>query len=324
MEEVDIRVSQTLVGKVQLDPAEIRGEGGEYDPRLVILIRVELQQQSPEHQIIITRLSASLHLDQNAFPNNQFASKTVYEPTYDMQMRSLYGSANVMRPEFRFSLTHAQLKVLENMRHESGKSLYLKLEPVITWNKHTVNNDSLSDPSRRTLGEHGWDTNFGLISELWFFWQSTIWPLRLDFTKMQWTTAIFPGMGYDNFRLIEVKLPASNTLVPVDAIDHFKDAQRDYDNTAHIECVMKLRLAHEAIEKHLKVQAHELGKAVTKALGWTPGSEQEQYLDGAWKALYVIACASHHTPSVKSLLPADAHAVLISTAVLLEYLAQLE
>src|SRR5258708_8173599 len=113
MEEVEIRVSQALVGKVQLDPAEIKGEGGEHDPRLVVPIKVELQQHSPGHQIIIVRLSASLHLDQNAFPNNQFASKVIYEPTYDMQMRSLSGSANTSRPELRFSLTPAQLKALE-------------------------------------------------------------------------------------------------------------------------------------------------------------------------------------------------------------------
>jgi hypothetical protein len=59
-------------------------------------------------------------------------------------------------------------------------------------------------------------------------------------------------------------------------------------------------------------------------LEWIPNSEQEKFLDAAWKALYVIANASHHTPSVKSLLPADAHIVLISTAAILEYLVQLE
>jgi len=108
------------------------------------------------------------------------------------------------------------------------------------------------------------------------------------------------------------------------AIEHFKEALQDYDRRLPPECIMKLRLAHEAVEKHLRVQAHELGKAVAKALEWTLGSEQEKFLDGAWKALYVIANASHHTPSVKSLLPADAHMVLISTAATLEYLSQLE
>jgi hypothetical protein len=38
----------------------------------------------------------------------------------------------------------------------------------------------------------------------------------------------------------------------------------------------------------------------------------------------VMANSAAHTPSVKSLLPADAHIVLLSTAAILEYLAQLE
>ncbi len=52
-------------------------------------------------------------------------------------------------------------------------------------------------------------------------------------------------------------------------------------------------------------------------------TEQAAFLDGAWLALYSMANASHHTPSTKSLLPADAHMVLIETAEMLEYLGQL-
>ena len=102
MEEVDIRVSNMGVGKVRLDPAEIRGEGGEHDPRLVIPIKVELYQQSPEHQIAILRLSAPLHLDQYPNHSNQFASTISYDTIYNMPLRSVNngpsnGSLGVVR-----------------------------------------------------------------------------------------------------------------------------------------------------------------------------------------------------------------------------------
>ena len=58
MEEADIRVSGLGVGKVRLDVAKIRGEGGEHDPQLVIPIDIELSQQPREHQIFLVRLSA--------------------------------------------------------------------------------------------------------------------------------------------------------------------------------------------------------------------------------------------------------------------------
>jgi hypothetical protein len=92
---------------------------------------------------------------------------------------------------------------------------------------------------------------------------------------------------------------------------------------------MKCRFALEEVEAHLpsRPQGHRIGSAITRVLGWldTPRlTEQAAFLDGAWLALYSMANASHHAPSTKSLLPADAQIVLIETAALLEYLGQLE
>lgn len=327
MEEVDIRVSSMGVGKVRLDPAEVLGEGGVHDPRLVIPIKVELYQQSPEHQIAVLRVSASLHLDQYPNHSNQFASTMSYDTIYNMPLRSVNNGPSNGSLDLCFSLTHAQLKALEDMRHQSGKNLYLRLDPVIAWNKHTGNSQGLAG-GVSTLGESGWDTNAGMFSDGAFFWLPSVGTLRLNLAAMDWVEKIFPGMGYDFFRLIEVKLPVSNALVPVEAIEHFKEAKQDYDRGMHRECLMKCRFALEEVETHLpsRPQGHRLGSAIARVLGWTDTprpTEQAAFLDGAWLALYSLANASHHTPSTKSLLPADAHMVLISTAEMLEYLGQL-
>lgn len=227
-----------------------------------------------------------------------------------------------------FSLTHAQLKALENMRHLAGKNLYLRLDPIIVWNEHKGNSQGIAG-GVSTLEEYGWDVNAGLFSEVAFFWLPSVGTLRLDVAAIDWAKKIFPGMGYDLFRLIEVKLPATNSLVPVEAVDHFKEAQYDYDRGLHRESLMKCRFALEEVEAHLpsRPQGHRIGSAITRVLGWpdTPRlTEQASFLDGAWLALYSMANASHHTPSTKSLLPSDAQIVLIQTAALLEYMGQLE
>src|SRR2546430_4623797 len=139
MEEADIRANSMGVGKVRLDLAEIRGEGGEHDPQLVIPIKIELYQQPREHQIFIVRLSASLHLDQNTDHSTQFASRVSYDLIYNIPMRSVNQGPSNGGLDLRFNLTHAQLKALENMRQQPGKNLYLRLDPVIAWNKHTGN-----------------------------------------------------------------------------------------------------------------------------------------------------------------------------------------
>jgi hypothetical protein len=328
MEESDIRLSQIGIGKVRLDPATIRGEGGEHDPRLVIPIKVELHQQPLEQQLILVCLSASLHLDQHPDQRNQFASKVSYDYIFNMSIRSVPGAPSNSDVELHFNLTHAQLKALEDMRHQPGKNLYLRLEPVIAWNKHTGNSH---DPVRgvSTLEESGWDGRVGMFSEFAFFWLPTIGTLRLELAAMNWAEKIFPGVGYDSFRLVEVKLPISDVLVPREAVEYFKEAKQDYDRGAHTECLRKCRFVLDEIERHLRPQPqrHRVGGAITRILGWpnapTP-TEQAAFLDSAWIALYSMTNAAHHTPSTKSLLPADARVVLISTAAMLEYLAQLE
>jgi hypothetical protein len=329
MEESAIRINQIGIGTVRLDLTAIRGEGGEYDPRLVIPIKIELHQQPLEHQIILAHLSASLHLDQYPDQRNQFASKVSYDLIYNMPMRSVIGGPSDSDLELHFHLTHAQLKALENMRHQHGKNLYLRLDPVIAWNKHTGNNHDPMPGGVSTLGEYGWDVRVGMFSDFAFFWLPAIGTLRLELAAMNWAEKIFPGVGYDSFRLVEVKLPVSDVLVPQEAVEHFKEAKQNYDRGAHSECLRKCRFVLDEIERHLspQPQAHRLGGAITQALGWpsTPRlMEQATFLDSAWLALYSMANAAHHTPSTKSLLPADARMVLISIAAMLEYLAQLE
>src|SRR5258708_38779263 len=112
MEEADIRANSMGVGKVRLDLAKIRGEGGEHDPQLVIPIDIELYQQSREVQIFIVRLSASLHLDQNTDNSTQFSSRVSYDLMYNIPMRSLHTGPSTGNLDLRFTLTHAQLKAL--------------------------------------------------------------------------------------------------------------------------------------------------------------------------------------------------------------------
>lgn len=326
-----ITISTMTVGKVRLDPTAIRGEGNEYDPRLVIPIKIELYQQPSEHQIAIIRLSASLHFSEAVGQNNQFTSTIHYDTTYNMPIRSVNYGTSESTPELHFNLTHAQLKALENMRHEPGKTLYLRIQPLIVQNEYdekpTYNRNATTGQAVSIVDD--WSRLTGISSRIAVFWISAIGMLRLNLAEMKWAEQIFPGMGYDNFRLIEVKLPVSDVVVPGEAVDYFKEAKMAYDRGDHTGCLEKCRYALDEVEKHLSPhpQGHALGTAITSVLGWssTPDlTEQAKFLNSAWVGLYSLANAAHHTPSRKSLLPTDAHMVLISLAAMLEYLAQLE
>lgn len=318
MSEANITLGSNItVGKVTLDPTEIKGVGGWHNPYLHIPIKIQLYAREKGERIALIRLTASLHLTELQDISNQFGARVSYDLIYNLPNRSLDGTnPSEGGAQLLFGLTHEQIKQLEDLRHEPNSNLYLRLEPIIVRLRQT-------EQAYLTLGNQ--QVNIGLQSDLEYLWLADIGALRIPTAEMKWAEKIFPGIGYDLFRLIEITLPSSSRFVPDGAIEMFEKARRDYDTTDYPGCVENCRHAIEAIEQHLSVppHTHKLGDAVAKALGWSTDSDQCKFLNRACQAYFGFTSAAHHYPSTISLLPADAHTALLSTATLLEYLGQL-
>ncbi|MFL5627520.1 MAG: hypothetical protein ACJ788_18230, partial [Ktedonobacteraceae bacterium] len=299
MSEANIMLgNQLTVGKVILNPEEIKGVGGWYNPYLHIPIKMQLYTREKEEQIALIRLTASLYLTENQDITKQFGAKVSYDFIYNLPNRSIIGSApSEGGAQLLFSLTHEQIQQLDELRHKPNSNLYLHLEPIIVRVRQTVQGSL-------TLGDQR--VGIGLQSDFTYPWLATIGTLRIETVKMKWAENIFPDIGYDRYRLVEVSLPTSNTLVPEQAIEYFKNAKKSYDEGNNQECLRVCRLALEEIKKHLKIQDHKLVTAVTKILGWPDQpelTEQAKFLNNTWLGLYTLANAANHTPSNLSLLP---------------------
>jgi hypothetical protein len=317
MSEADITLQGITVGKAILNLREIQGVGGWHNPYLHMPIKIQIFPTKKEEQIALIRLTASLHLTENPSPTNQFGARVSYDRVFNLPNVSPTGTApSEGGAQLLFSLTHEQIKQLEDLRHMPNSNLYLYLEPIIARLSGT-------EQAYLTLGDqkHG----IGSQSNLAYLWLATIGTLRIETAEMKWAENIFPGIGYDRFRLIEITLPSSSRLVPDGAIDMFEKARNDYDVANYNGCVEKCRFAIEAIEGHLSVPAHthKLGDAVAGVLGWSTDADQCKFLNLTCQANFKLTSAAHHYPSTISLLPADAHTALFSTATLLEYLGQL-
>ncbi len=309
MSEAAITIGNSLtVGKVILDPKEIRGTGGWFNPYLHIPIKIQMYVREQGEQIALIRLTASLHLKETKDVNNQFGARVSYDLIYNLPNRSTVGTnPNEGGAQLLFSLTHEQIKQLDDIRHEPNSILYLHLEPIIVRIRQAEQRVGISQQS-----------------DFVYLWLAEIGTLRIDTAEMKWADNIFPGIGYDRYRLVEITLPSSSRLVPDDAIEMFEKARHDYDAANYNGCVEKCRFAIEAIERHLSVPTgHKLGDAIAEALGWSTGAEQCSFLNQACKAYYSLTSAAHHYPSTISLLPADARTSLLAIATLLEYLGQL-
>ncbi len=316
MIEANITLHSIPVGKVILDPRGVQSVGDWHNPYLHIPIKIQLYAREEGEHIALIRLTASLHLTEYQDITNQFGAKVSYDLIYNLQNRSPIGTAPTEGDaQLLFSLTHEQIKQLDDIRHKPNSVLYLHLEPIIVRIRQT-------EQASLTLGNQQY--SIGLQSDFTYLWLAAIGTLRIETAEMKWTENIFPGIGYDRFRLIEIVLPSSSRLVPDDAIEMFEKARHDYDAANYNGCVEKCRFAIEAIERHLSVPTgHKLGDAIAGALGWSTGAEQCSFLNQACKAYYSLTSAAHHYPSTISLLPADAHTSLLAIATLLEYLGQL-
>lgn len=307
----------TPVGNVIVDPSKIKGVGGWSNPYLYIPIKIQMYGRKDGEHVALIRLTATLHLKENKDINNQFGDRVSYDLLFNMAHRSTVATKPAEGDvQLLFSLTHEQIKQLDDLRHTPGGELFLHLEPIVAALRQT-------EPAVLTLGEQR--TLVSQVSDFAYHWLASIGTLRIQTAEMKWAEDIFPGIGYDRFRLIEITLPSSSRLVPDNAIAIFEKARGDYDRADYNGCVEKCRFVIEAIESHLSVtpHTHKLGDAVAGVLGWSADTDQCKFLNLACQADFKLTSAAHHYPSTISLLPADARTAFHSTAILLEYLGQL-
>jgi hypothetical protein len=321
MSEMEIQLgSGPRVGKFSLNPRDVKGAGGWRNPYLYIPINVQIYPtQRAEEQIALINLTASLHLRESIDPTNYFASSINLNFINNLPHRSILGTAPTSSILYlHFNLTHEQIAQLDEFRRDTGASLYVQLEPTLV---RLINEDT----AYLTLGNK--QISIGQAAIFSHLWVAGVGSLRIDLAEVKWQEEVFPQIGYDQYRLVEVGMPVSSSLVPPKAIDAYKKALMEYDHQNNSECLAQCRFALDWVEKRLKVQRHELGTAITKELGWSAQpalTDQAQYLNASWLGLYILANAAHHVPSTQSLLPSDAHAVLLNLAVMLEYLVHLQ
>ncbi len=313
-----------IIGVISSDPTALRGEGGWYDPRLVVPLQITMYEQPLEHQIALLRLTASLHLSQRSSPENRFGPEVQLDLLEGFRCRSLPGDPNPCQQELRFNLTQQHVKELEDTRHRAvGNrfSIYIHLKGVVAWLRHTGN--SMGNSS--TIGEGGWDPNVGMYSELLPFWTTSITALSVDVEPSVWVGRVLPGLGYDRVRLVEVDFSGfpdeGEGVVPA----QFDKARQKYDAGDYASCVQECRGIRNAWEKAMgATQNKRITEVLAAKLGWPEKDWHTPMLDSIWKGYGVMVNAAHHPESTPSpVTAADARFCLFLAALLSEYVGRL-
>src|SRR5258708_32730840 len=188
MIEVSITLGiQLTVGKVILDPGEIRGVGDWYNPSLCIPIKIQLYPTIKSEQFALIRLNASLHLAQTQDVTNQFGAKVSYDLIYNLPIITpTWTAPSEERVQLLFNLTHEQIKQLEDLRHKPGSYLYLYLEPIIVRTRQI-------EQAYLTLG--GQQVGIGSQSDIAYLWLAAIGTLAIKTAEMKSAANILPGIA---------------------------------------------------------------------------------------------------------------------------------
>jgi len=320
-------LSNNGVGRVQVDPGTIRGEGGAYDARLVVPVSLEMFSRPVEQQLALIRLSGSLHTDQTALPQSRIGLPDSRALIHNMPVRTLPEGSMPHIVELRFPLSMPVIEKIERSRHASSDReavLYLQLEPILAWLRTTHGNPLTSatlqsDEGRNLAGR------FALHSEMSILWFPKIDPLWLAIDTSQWVSNVLPGLGYDRIQLIEVTLPpplphTANAEARFAALRQALDSRRYDDAVAASRDILSAWSGYLGASKQRTV-ASDVGQR----LGWPDGDRRYALLDSLWKALTDVANVPHHPEGqAQPFEPsaADARLQLLLTAAVSEYLAE--
>lgn len=324
--QVSISLSNQAVGRVQVDPATIRGEGGIHDARLVVPVLMEMSPQPIEEHLCVIRLSGSLHMDYTALPPSRTGLPDSQDLVYNMPIRSLLHESTLNTVELRFPLSMPVIEKLERHRHGSPERealLYLRLEPTLVLLRTTHGNVPVSAVPQAEVGQNH-AARFGLLSEMSIFWLPKIEVLRLVIDTSQWVDNVLPGLGYDRVRLVELTLPPS--LPPgVNAEARFAAFRQALDSGRYDDAVAASRDILRAWSGYLEASKQKpVATVVGKRLAWPEGDPRRSLLDALWKGLTDVANTPHHPEGqTQPFAPsaADARLQLLLSAALSEYLS---
>lgn len=326
--EGDIKAgSSRSVGRIRADPGLIWAEGGPLEPRLVITLAIEMFSRPASQMLALLSLAGTLHLGDPNNPTTQVGASATANLLPDFRVRSLPDGASTQTVQLRFQLSPLTVHRLETARHSAAEDsfeLHLKLEGPLAWLR-TTRGELLPTLGRAgsTSPDDPFDRQLGLHSELSVLWTTGIDTLRIQIDPSVWIRRVLPGLGIDNYRLVEIKFPPGLPDVGNAALV-FDEAQRSYDGRRYTECVAKCRAIIRAWNRQLGATTKiHLAQLVGKAQGWPSDDPRRALVDAIWQALLDSTNAANHPESQDDLYqatPQDARLHLMLTAVISDYL----
>lgn len=274
--------SNKTVGTITIEEARIRGEGGPFRPQLVLPVTVAMSVRPVKSELALTDLRASLRPSVDSFPQDtlgQIVTTGLFEGPIGWSRSDL---ENEHQMELHLPLSGIDIADIERRRHQDQNGrvhLGLFLQPVV----EGIRNFNQQQFGTENLDKGPWDEPaFGMYFQRFTFWTSKIQAIQLTVEMSQWVTSILPALGYNELRLIELRLPPS--LPGHDAaVVEFDKARLALDQRRYPECVAACRGLANIWNRLLDSnKSAPMGTVVGDKLGWPTGDPRREFITKTW------------------------------------------
>lgn len=312
-----------IVGEVSADGGALRGEGGPTKPQLVVPLTIRMNNAPADAMVALCLLRARLALDRDAPPQRTVARPATELLLENLPARSLPDGQNEHTVPLRFHLTHADIAALENHRHQHDAdlfTLYLDFDAVAAG----VTTYNQVGHRREVVANVPWPMRYGMLSQLFPFWNTGISELPLYVESSAWARDVLSGLGYDHVRHIEMRFPPPLPNHP-SAAREWDKARRALDDRRYDDCVAECRDVLAMWQKQLSAtKDHPIATVIAAERKWGGEDRRTDFLDCLWKAAIDVANEPHHPEGqvvAQHFDAADARLLLTLTAALSQYLA---
>jgi hypothetical protein len=309
MTTADIVSVNRRIGRLRIDASGVRGEGGALSPVLVVGISAELEPRPEESKLVLTAVRAALFLGGSGTSAVRLTESAPAQSQSEGLWASHPSTTIDHAAEIRFPLSPTHVHLLEAAASQDARAVAvtLKFWGEAAWVQQE--HDGIIGPSSTALS---------LAPLAWM----RVADATVNIPRSEWSEQILPGLGLDSVRLVSVRLPRGGPLRE-DLVAWFDQARVKFDMGDYRGAIERARDVRNAVEKHLGAnRADPVSSKVQTARHLPDLAPITEFLDGVWQALADVTNEAHHPDRPdQPFNAADARAVLLSTAVVLEYLA---
>jgi hypothetical protein len=282
--QADIGLAQSMVGRLRIDPLRIRGEGGALAPALVVPVELDLHEADGK-KLVLERLVGELWTRPGAGARVRLGLPVTIESAGSGDTRPLFSLPRGGTHNFdvRIDLTVPGVRLLDEHVQASTQgpvilAVYFEVRLGVLESSQAEDLPSLDNPATFTVRR---------------FWTTSIEELEIQLPREHWAQELAPKLGHDHVRLVAVEMPAANGPLGGGLIAMFDAASRAYDADDWRETIQKCRDVRSHIEQHTPQQPElRIFQTVAERVGVEESDPRIRFLDQAWSALVDITNAA--------------------------------